>query len=470
MARRTAALRAWIKDNPDTLSAGLFIVLLVSPALLELLILRPSTLRELGILGAAFLLWVVTAFIVARRTGLTPRRVWDFLRAGGRLWELVLLAGWLAVLAVNVVLRRGENAHIPFGYFSFFFAVYLIDLFFAVTGRQDRQRRLLYVAFAVFAFACFRGMFVLASDPEMARMLSTGSFPETERRYYHLLGVGGFEFFTGLACGFPMLVHYALTASTSIRRRLCTVLVCLVLLGMLFAGYTLVIVFTGFGLFVLLTYSLVRLRGRNLRSLARLCAVLLLVIALFLGIGSVFNLHQSHLYLVKLSDLTVTVADKLFGAHLPSYDPGTGNEALLSEGSSEERMELYARSLRTFFAHPLTGVGSRVNTGDFSEVGAHSTWLDYLAMYGLPSFGLYLGFMALLFRRLHRMEAGKAEKAYRMVGFLVYALYGLVNPVVATAVFPVILLFFTAGRVNLPGERPVPAAIPASDAGGPTDA
>jgi len=42
--------------------------------------------------------------------------------------------------------------------------------------------------------------------------------------------------------------------------------------------------------------------------------------------------------------------------------------------------------------------------------------------------------------------------------------------VVATAVFPVILLFFTAGRVNLPGERPVPAAIPASDAGGPTDA
>jgi len=108
-------------------------------------------------------------------------------------------------------------------------------------------------------------------------------------------------------------------------------------------------------------------------------------------------------------------------------------------------------------------VGSRVNTGDFSQVGGHSTWLDYLAMYGLLGFAPFLLFYAFLFRRLHRMVASKAEKAYRMTAFLIYTLYGLVNPVIATAVFPVVLLFFVTGRVVLPGEAsliPAPAGHP----------
>jgi hypothetical protein len=96
-------------------------------------------------------------------------------------------------------------------------------------------------------------------------------------------------------------------------------------------------------------------------------------------------------------------------------------------------------------------------------VGGHSTWLDYLAMYGLLWFTPFVLFYMLLFRRLHRMIASKAEKAYRMTSFLIYTLYGLVNPVIATAVFPVVLLFFVTGRVILPGEAslvPSPAALP----------
>ena len=227
---------------------------------------------------------------------------------------------------------------------------------------------------------------------------------------------------------------------------------CLILLGMLFSGYTLVIIFTGLGLAVVLVYSLFRMRGRELRMLVRLCAVLLAVIILFLGVGRELNLFQAHLYLYKISDLTVTLADRMFGIQLPHYNPGFGNEAILSQGSSSERVKLYVRSLQTFREHPLFGVGSRVNTGDYAEVGLHSTWLDYLAMYGVLTFGPFLGFMALLFRRLYRMVAPHSEKVYRLVALSTYALYGLVNPVIATAMFPVVLLFIIAGRVQLPGE------------------
>ncbi|HEY5467388.1 MAG TPA: O-antigen ligase family protein, partial [Clostridia bacterium] len=208
-------------------------------------------------------------------------------------------------------------------------------------------------------------------------------------------------------------------------------------------------------LFLLLVYSLIRLRGKELRVLAMLCVVLLVIISLFLAIGSALNLQQPKLYFIKINALSVMVADRLFGIQLPVYDPGIANQDLLGEGGSPaERVKLYARSLETFLEHPLFGVGSRANTDDYSQVGLHSTWLDYLAMYGLPSFGLFLGFMAMMFRRLRRMQATRSEKAYRMVAFTIYMLYGLVNPVIATAVFPVVLLFYITGCVKLPGEEP----------------
>ena len=446
-------LNKWIallKDNTDTLAAGLFLTLLVSPALLELLILRSSMLRELLVLGTTFLLFLVFAVLRLRRTGIGPRRVFRFLKAGGRLWEGLLLSAWVLFLLIQTVLGRGVNARVPFGYFAFFLAVWLIDLYFAVSGRQDRQRWILYALLAVFAVACLRGMPALAANPDAARLLSTGSIPEADKRLYHLLGVGGFEFFTGLACVFPMLALYALKTRF---RRLSVLLLSLVLLGILFSAYTLVILFTGLGLAAMLLYALFRLKGTELKRLASLCLVLLVLIGLFLGVGRLIPLQQSHLYLVKISDVVVTAADDWFGVRIPPYDPGPEFRHLADQGSSQERMDLYATSVRTVLAHPLSGVGSRVNSNDFSEVGAHSSWLDYPAMFGLPAFALWAAFLVLLARRLHRADCDRAEKAYRMVSFAVYILYGFVNPVIATSVFPVVLLFFTAGRVTVPGER-----------------
>ncbi len=441
--------RAWIGANLDLVAAGFFLTLLVSPALLECLIVRPSLARELIVLGIAFLTWAAIAVVALRRRGMTLRHIWLFLETGGRLPELVFFALWIVVLAIQFVLGRGQNAQIPFGYFAFFFAVYLIDLYFALAGRQDRQVQILYFLYAVFALACLRGMFVLAVQPMVAREMSTGSFPEAQRHYYHLLGVGGFEFFTGLSCAFPILVYYRMTSS---RQRFLTVWLVLILLGLLFAGYALAIVFVGLGLLLLLVYSLLRLRGPQLHALLRTCILLLLVIAVFLAVGHQTGLFQAHLYLLKIGDMAELIAQRVLGVELGRYSP-PHLHAGLSEmsSSSTERIELYTRSIQTFLKHPLAGVGSRVNTGDFSQVGGHSTWLDYLAMHGLL-FTPYLLFFALLFRRLRRMIASRAEKAYRMTALVIYTLYGLVNPVVATAVFPVVLLFFITGRVILPGE------------------
>ncbi len=448
--------RAWIGAHLDLLTAGFFLTLLVSPALLEGLIIRPSLSRELVVLGAAFLAWLAVAVTGLRRHGVTWRHARLFLRTGGRLPEVIFFALWIGVLAVRLAIGRGQNAHIPFGYFAFFFAVYLIDLYFALMGRQDRQVRILYFLYAVIALACFRGMFVLAVRPMVAREMSTGSFPEAQRHFYHLLGVGGFEFFTGLSCAFPILVYYRMTSS---HRRTLTVWMVLALLGLLFAGYTLAIVFVGVGLLLLLGYSLFHLRGPQLHALLRTCLLLLLVIALFLGIGHFAGLFQAHLYLLKISDMAELIGERVFGVELGHYNPPNLHTGLSQMSSSSvERIELYTRSIHTFLQHPLAGVGSRVNTGDFSQVGGHSTWLDYLAMYGLQ-FALYLFFFALLFRRLRRMIASRAEKAYRMTALAVYTLYGLVNPVVAVATFPVVLLFFITGRVTLPGEASLTPSV-----------
>ena len=109
---------AWLRTNPDTAAAAFFVLLLTSPALLEILIVRPSVTRELAVLGCAFVLWAVCAWLVARRTGLTIRHAISFLRSGGRIWELLFLLGWVLALAINLLVGRGVNAHIPLGYFE----------------------------------------------------------------------------------------------------------------------------------------------------------------------------------------------------------------------------------------------------------------------------------------------------------------------------------------------------------------
>jgi hypothetical protein len=135
-------LRGWLKGNADLASAAFFLTLLVSPALLELLIVRPSQLRETDCAGDFVSPLYRCRLADLAQDRLTWRHVGIILRTGGRLPELILFTCWIAILGMQALVGRGENAHIPFGYFAFFFAVYLVDLYFAVTGRQGRQLRI----------------------------------------------------------------------------------------------------------------------------------------------------------------------------------------------------------------------------------------------------------------------------------------------------------------------------------------
>lgn len=95
------------------------------------------------------------------------------------------------------------------------------------------------------------------------------------------------------------------------------------------------------------------------------------------------------------------------------------------EGSSAEgRLSLYRESLVTFFHHPLLGVSA--NPGSAHASGAHSEWLDMLAVFGL--FALLFAVFLVKAYRLTRARLGSTARPILVASWTYFLILGLVNP------------------------------------------
>jgi hypothetical protein len=104
---------------------------------------------------------------------------------------------------------------------------------------------------------------------------------------------------------------------------------------------------------------------------------------------------------------------------------------------SEMRFELYQRSINTFLNNPFLGIHSIGETS--YRIGYHSGWLDGFANYGLLRYPFYIAFIIGLYKIVRDAVSPKYQYGI-MIVFLIYVLFGMVNPNVFPQIWTVICL------------------------------
>jgi O-antigen ligase len=216
--------------------------------------------------------------------------------------------------------------------------------------------------------------------------------------------------------------------------------------GCFYAAYAGLIMMLIVTLIVMLIYAFIFYPNKKHRR--AMIVILLLSIILIINLFAWILPHDTNeMYKAKLRSLIMTTMQIDIAPEVK--DPGDGPESEEKPVYTEEsRFEFYMVSLKTFLKKPLFGVGPYFKTATVvNGIGNHSSWLDYLAMYGLIGCSPLILFLILVFRRSIKMTNYSANKVMRLVGWALFMGYGFLNPVFTAKNFPVVLMLLASGSV-----------------------
>lgn len=113
------------------------------------------------------------------------------------------------------------------------------------------------------------------------------------------------------------------------------------------------------------------------------------------------------------------------------------------------RVSFYWKSITTFFEYPIFGVGPYFKSTVDGGIGNHSSWLDFLAMYGIVGCSPLIICFVLLYRRNIKSLIRPMNKFIKIVPWIFYMGYGLVNPVFVARCFPAVFSLGVSGDVAM---------------------
>ncbi len=419
----------------DMVFAALFIVCLVSPTVSAF----TRTAAGYPAVFAIYIAWFVTCIMRAKKSGK------KFLIDKTRIAEVVAMVAWLLVASLTFVFGRGENGYWALIYTIMFMTVYMIDYLYTIYNEQHVIRGLMYVALFVFALHSLISIFMLDKDPFLARRFNAYFYDNIE--YYapfEYKGLGSYTFFTALGVAIPVFIFMA----AKMRHRILSVImVLLCLAGCFYAAYAGIIIMIMVTLFIMLLYAAIFYPNKKHKK--AMVTILVLCIILIANLFAWILPHDTNeMYKAKLRDLILATTEIDIAPNVPRASEGEGegeDQPLYVETS---RLEFYKVSIKTIGKHPLFGVGPYFKTATVANgIGNHSSWLDYLAMYGVLGCLPLIAFFLLYFIRTIKMTAHSANRVMRLIPWVLFMGYGLLNPVFVAKNFPVALMLLTAGAV-----------------------
>lgn len=254
----------------------------------------------------------------------------------------------------------------------------------------------------------------LLKNPLASRILGTaGTLYETEKIAFNQSGVGGYGyiyacsfFFIGLL--FLLLLNYQ-NISKTMKVIIPISMFCLVLM-IIEAAYAIALMLLVSGIILALM----------IKSKKR-AAILMILFILFLLFIPSNLIGEFFIYIANIFSDNFIINEKF---------TDLGMSLLLdSQGSqTSTRINLYVTSLNTFIRQPIFGIYGPMGN-DFATVGAHSSWFDLLAYYGLFS-GIPLGLIFYYNFKKH-LNFYKENKyyGYLIVIFFLLIILGIINPV-----------------------------------------
>ncbi len=419
----------------DMVFAALYITALVSPTV------SAFTRTKFGY-PAVFLIyivWFVSCIIRNKKRGK------KFLVDKSRIAEVVAMVIWLVFISITFLVGRGENGYWALIYTIMFMTVYMIDYLYGMYNERYVLNGLIYVALFVFAAHSLISIFMLAKEPFIARSFNAYYFDDIAK-YAPLeyKGLGSYTFFTSLAIAIPIFIF--ITARLK-HRILPTILILLSVAGCFYAAYAGLIMMLIVTLLVLLIYAFIFYPNKKHKR--AMVAILLIAIVLIINLFAWILPHDTNeMYKAKLRSLLLTTIEIDIAPQVEKPGEGTSDAEKKLEEIEGSRFEFYMVSLKTFLKHPLFGVGPYFKTATVANgIGNHSSWLDYLAMYGLLGCSPLIAFFILVFRRSVKLTNYSATKVMRFTGWALFMGYGFLNPVFTAKNFPVVLMLLASGGV-----------------------
>ena len=420
----------------DIVFAAIYIAALTSPTV------SAFTRTKFGypVVFAIYITWFISCIVRARKKGK------KFLIDKSRIAEVVAMVVWIVFITLTFLIGRGENGYWALIYTMMFMTVYMIDYLYSIYNERYVLKGLMYVALFVFALHSLISAFMLAKAPLLAREFNAYFFEDIN--YYapfEYKGLGSYTFFTALAIAIPVFIFLA----AKLRHRiLATILVLLCIAGCFYSAYAGIIIILMIALFMMIIYALIFYKNKTHKR--AMIIILALSVILIVNLFAWMLPHTTNeMYKAKLRDLILATTEIDIAPNVPHPSQGdpTDKEAdiIYNENS---RIEFYKVSIKTIGKHPLFGVGPYFKTETVANgIGNHSSWLDYLAMYGAIGCLPLIAFFILYFRRTMVMSSFTANKIMRLFPWMLFMGYGLLNPVFTAKNFPVVLMLLAAGAL-----------------------
>jgi len=248
----------------------------------------------------------------------------------------------------------------------------------------------------------------------------------------------------GIAVNWPLVLAFMLGERNAIKKGLWGLGVAAMLYGVI-ATYSRSGSIAMFVCFVFCVWEFA-IRGKRLH---------LLIASLILGVVAAVVMIATPNYLIRIQSI---VEGRIRGAG--------------DHGSWEARRELLRESIILTIQHPLFGVGP----GNFPSATetwrvTHNTYTELSSETGLPGLFLYVLFLALAFRNLHRIRKLKGYKANQDIQLFASALWAglaayLVGAFFASteySLFPYFMVAYTSALYRIASTSPALESAPAGE-------
>lgn len=342
--------------------------------------------------------------------------------------ESIALLGWLMVVLFNAVAGRGFSGWFQAYHMMFMFLFITMNWAYSIMNR-DLLNGLRLAMIIILGIQAAISLPTLYEYPKIAREVMLGQDNKMfEFGISH--GVGEYGLYTSLAIGFPMILLIALSM-TGIKRIL-GIASCIAIFFSIFLS-----TFTGASSLALTGLVLLMITN-SFSSRFSLKRVFLIFTLICLFGGGMFFLRD-----IEQVQFVQVKAEKIISG---VFQYG------IVEGDYSKRGSLALGSLTTFFQNPFFGVGPSFGADNYEIVGAHSSWIDGLAEYGLFGFGFYIFFLGTIFVQIYK-DIRENQQDYfakaRCISLFLFLIGGTINPVVFNDKIVLIFFFFIMTRPHL---------------------
>lgn len=419
----------------DIIFAVIFIAALTSPTISAF----TRTRYGYPVVFVIYIAWFISCIIRNHKKG---KR---FLIDKSRIAEVTCMIIWLIVLSLNYLVGRGENGYWAIVYTIMFMTVYMIDYLYSIYNERNVLIALMFVTLAVYAIHSLISIFMLLNEPFLARYFNAYYYDNVSfYAPFEYKGLGSYSFFTALALSIPV---FAYLVTKTKHRIIATVMYLICIAGCFYSAYAGIIMLVISSLFIMLLYALIFYHNKKRKKI--LLIILMLSFVLIVSLFSWILPHDTNeMYKAKMYDL-LNVAIDMEPLPTPIHQKeGDGKEMDKPIYNENSRFEFYKVSYDTFVQNPLIGVGPYFKTQTVANgIGGHSSWLDYLAMYGLVGCFPLILFFVFYFRRTMKMSTYSVNKIMRLIPWAFFIGYGFLNPIWTAKNFPVVLMLLTAGSL-----------------------